>query len=176
MHTARKSAPPKEDTVLRALDRLRAVVHGRSLKMTKVREAIARAALGYAGHFNVDDLVRVLRSKGVREAHVATVYRAVPLMIEAGLIEPALVAKGEGQHYEAVFEREHHDHLVCAGCGRIVEFQSEALEALQREIAERYDFELDEHVHELRGRCRECRRQQPRASAHAKPVSARTSR
>lgn len=126
--------------------------------MSKVREAITRAALSYKGHFNVEDLVRVLHGDGIHEAHVATVYRAIPLLIDAGLIQPALVSKGDGQHYEAVFEREHHDHLVCVRCSRIVEFQSEALEALQREIAARYHFELDDHVHELRGRCRECRR------------------
>ena len=65
--------------------------------------------------------------------------------------------RGEGS-IRAAFEREHHDHLVCTACGRIVEYQSEAMEALQREIAARYGFELDDHVHELRGRCRECRR------------------
>jgi Fur family ferric uptake transcriptional regulator len=143
--------------VERALERFRALLHDRSLKMSRVREAIARAALRYEGHFGVDDLVGVLQKSGVHEAHMATVYRAVPLMVEAGLIQPALVAHGDGQRYEATFEREHHDHLVCRRCGRVVEYHSEALEALQREIAARYEFELDDHVHELRGRCKDCR-------------------
>ncbi len=130
----------------------------RSLKMSKVRESIARTALSYEGHFSVDDLIGVLHQRGVRDAHMATVYRAVPLLIDAGLIQPALVSKSDGQHYEAAFEREHHDHLVCTICSRVVEYQSETLEALQREIAKRYDFELDDHVHEMRGRCKDCRR------------------
>jgi Fur family ferric uptake transcriptional regulator len=145
------------------------VLHDRSLKMSRVREAIARAALGQGGHFSVEDLLRVLHRKGVHEAHMATVYRAVPLMIEAGLIQPALVGNSDSQHYEVAFEREHHDHLICTGCGRVVEYQSEALEALQREIAERYDFELDDQTHELLGRCRNCRRaeaRQPSRAAH----------
>jgi Fur family ferric uptake transcriptional regulator len=140
------------------LERFRALLHERSLKMSKVRESIARMALSYRGHFSVDQLVQVLHENGVQEAHVATVYRAVPLMVEAGLIQPALVSKADGQRYEASFERERHDHLVCTSCGRVVEYQSEALEALQREIARRYDFELDDRVHELRGRCKACRR------------------
>jgi len=89
---------------------------------------------------------------------MATVYRALPLLVDAGLIQPALVSKSDGQRYEVAFEREHHDHLVCSGCGRVVEYQSETLEALQREIARRYGFELENHVNELRGRCKECRR------------------
>jgi Fur family transcriptional regulator, ferric uptake regulator len=147
----------KEEAMGRALERLRAVLRDRSLKMSKVRESIARTALAYDGHFSVDDLLNVLHERGVRDAHLATVYRAVPLLVDAGLIQPALVSKSDGQRYEAAFEREHHDHLVCTHCGRVVEYQSEALEALQREIAKRYEFELDDHVHELRGRCKDCR-------------------
>jgi Fur family transcriptional regulator, ferric uptake regulator len=170
MGAARKISRTSDEALGRALERFRAVLHARALKMSKVRESIARAALAYEGHFRVEELVRVLHAQGVRDAHVATVYRAVPLMIEAGLIQPALIARGDSQHYEAAFEREHHDHLVCTACGRIVEYQSEAMEALQREIAERYGFELDDHVHELRGRCRECRR----GAAKGSPARGRT--
>ncbi len=107
---------------VRALERFRAVLHGRSLKLSKVRESIARAALSYDGHFSVDDLLRLLQRRRVHDAHLATIYRAVPLMIEAGLIQPALVAAKDGQRYEVSFEREHHDHLVCTGCGIVLEY------------------------------------------------------
>lgn len=158
MRAQRKTRATSPETLDRALERFRLVLHARTLRFSKVREAIARAALTYDGHFSVEDLLHVLQAGGVRDAHLATIYRAVPLMVEAGLIQPALVSKSDGQRYEASFEREHHDHLVCTQCGRIVEYQSEALEALQREIAARYGYELDDHVHELRGRCKECRR------------------
>lgn len=158
MGIGRKEPGLKPEVVARGLERFRTVLHGRSLKMSKVRESIARAALSYKGHFSVDELVQSLHDKGVQDAHLATVYRAMPLMVEAGLIQPALVSKADGQRYEASFEREHHDHLVCTSCGRVVEYQSEAMEALQREIARRFEFELDDHVLELRGRCKSCRR------------------
>jgi Fur family ferric uptake transcriptional regulator len=167
MRTARKMPPMKQEAVGRALERFRAVLRERSLKMSKVRESIARVALAYEGHFGVDDLLGVLRRSGVQEAHMATVYRAVPLMVAAGLIQPALVGRSDGQRYEAAFEREHHDHLVCTLCGKVVEYQSEALEALQREIAERYEFQLDDHVLELRGRCKDCRRAKLKAPPSA---------
>lgn len=142
----------------RGLERFRQVLRERALKMSLVREAIARAALSYDGHFSVDELLAVLQARGVREAHMATIYRALPLMVEAGLIQPAPAAHSDGQRYEVAFERERHDHLVCTGCARVIEYQSEALEVLQREIAQRYEFELDGRVHVLRGRCKECRR------------------
>ncbi len=86
----------KEEAMARALERFRAVLRERSLKMSKVRESIARTALSYDGHFSVDDLLNVLHERGVRDAHMATVYRAVPLLVHAGLIQPALVSKSDG--------------------------------------------------------------------------------
>lgn len=144
------------DLVARALERLRSVVHEKDLKNSQVREAIARAALKHGGHFTVEDLVRVLRRQGVRNVHVATVYRAIPLLVESGLIQPALLSEGDTQHFERSFEREHHDHLICSSCGALIEFHSEALEALQRDIALLHGYTLDSHVHELRGLCPKC--------------------
>lgn len=126
--------------------------------MSKVREAIARTTLAYPGHFSVEELLGWLHERGVQNAHLATVYRAVPLMVEAGLIQPALVsAKADGQRYEVSFDRERHDHLVCSRCGKVIEYRSAALEALEREIAAEHEFVLEEHVLSLRGRCVACR-------------------
>lgn len=147
-----------EQAVQRALSVFRAALRDRALKMTVVREAIVRAALGYRGHFAVEDLVAALTKSGVAEGHMTTVYRTIPLLIEAGLIQPALVSRGDGQRYESSFEREHHDHLICQKCGHVVEFRSDAIEALQREVAETHGFELTAHVHELVGSCATCRK------------------
>lgn len=146
-----------KDAIARAIVRLHEVVRTKGLKQSAVRDTIARAALGYAGHFGVDDLVGVMRTRGDNNSHAATVYRTLPLLIDAGLIDLAPSGKPDGQRYEAVFEREHHDHLVCTQCDAVIEFHSEALEALQHEIAKKHGFVLEDHLHELRGRCKTCR-------------------
>jgi Fur family transcriptional regulator, ferric uptake regulator len=105
--------------------------------------------------------MRELTRANVKDAHLATVYRTLPLLIEAGLIHPTLLSSGERRFYEPAFERPHHDHLVCTSCGRVVEFEFEAFEVLQQDIARRYGFELTEHFHELLGLCAECRRAGP---------------
>ncbi|WP_394833994.1 transcriptional repressor [Pendulispora rubella] len=155
-HVVTASCP--EERIVRAVERFRAVLYGRDLRMTSVREAIVRAALEYDGHFHVQELARVLQERGLRDASVATVYRAMPLLVEAGIVQPALVSAGDEQRYEAAFERPHHDHLVCTQCGDVVEFHDEVLETLQRVIAERYGYELTGHVHELLGCCPKCRK------------------
>jgi Fur family transcriptional regulator, ferric uptake regulator len=148
----------------RAVARLREVLHRRSLRITPVREAILEAVLHQQGHFEIPDLVRELQGVGVQEASQATVYRALPLLVEAGIIQQTLVS-GSKLQYESTFEREHHDHLVCGECGKVIEFHFEAFEMLQKELAAKYDFELTRHFHELIGRCGECRRKLQRPSS-----------
>jgi len=154
-------APYERDTpeaIERALGSFRRALKRKRLRYSSVREAIARAALAYEGHFEVNDLMRVLTNANVKDAHLATVYRTLPLLVEAGLIQHALLSSGERRFYERAFERPHHDHLICVECGKIVEFEFEAFEVLQRDIATRHKFELLDHVHELLGRCDECAR------------------
>lgn len=137
--------------------RLRDLVKEKDLNFSTVREAIARAAFRFQGHFDVADLVLVLKRAGVRGAHRTTVYRTLPILLEAGIIQPALLSASDRQLYEPAFEREHHDHLVCTACGKVVEFHFEAFEVLQQDLAARYGFELVSHVHELLGRCAACK-------------------
>lgn len=146
-----------EARLRRALEHFQQALAEQSLKMTDVRRAIVRAALTYRGHFEVQDLVRELRAHGVNEASMATVYRVLPLLLETGLVQPTLLS-GERHRYEVAFEREHHDHLVCTSCGKVIEFRFEPIEKLQDELATRYDFELTSHFHELLGHCGDCRR------------------
>lgn len=146
--------PPELDeaALARALEQLHALVRHRGLKASGVRESIARAALSHRGHWTIDEL-----AAGLPDAHPTTVYRTVPLLVDAGLLQIAPGAEGEGRRYERAFEREHHDHLVCTNCHKVVEFCFEAIEVLQRDVAERFDFSLTGHVHELFGTCSDCR-------------------
>ncbi len=152
----RKAPPLDEAGLRRALEMLRRVVIEKGLRNSVARERVARAALLYSGHFTVDDLVR--RSKGgqIEVTHASSVYRTLPLLIEAGLIEETRVHCDEGTLYERAFEREHHDHLVCIRCGAVVEFHSEEIEEVQREVAVGFGFLLTGHSHELRGICSRC--------------------
>ena len=167
MRQATKTTRISAEYLARGLDRFRSVLRARELKLSKVRDAVARCALQRSGHFCVEDLVRALQDEGIQEAHLATVYRAMPLLVDAGLVQ-ATAAPGDSQQYEVVFEREQHHHLMCLECGRMLEFQSPALEALQREIAARYGFQLDGRASELHGRCKDCRRTAPNPQARAR--------
>lgn len=153
-----RNPPELDDAALtRALDQLHALVRHRGLKASGVRESIARAALLRGGHWTIDELAGQLPG-----AHATTVYRTIPLLVDAGLLQIAPGAEGEGRRYERAFEREHHDHLVCTNCHKVIEFCFEAIEVLQQDVADRFDFSLTGHVHELFGTCSDCRARVPR--------------
>jgi Fur family ferric uptake transcriptional regulator len=125
-----------------------------NLKHTKQREAILDVFLSVRGHITGEDLYQ-----RVREVHpgigYTTVYRTMKLLCDAGLASERHFDDGVTR-YEV--EHEHHDHLVCTRCGKIVEFECQMIESAQNDIVERYGFRLLRHRHELYGHCPECQK------------------
>ena len=93
-------------------------------------------------HLTAEDIYRQLLEQG-DEIGLAAVDRVLTEFEAAGLV---LKHNFEGGH--AVYELDrggHHDHMVDVDTGKIIEFESEEIEALQRQIAEQYGYQLEEH-------------------------------
>jgi Fur family ferric uptake transcriptional regulator len=148
------TGPAADERTTEALERFERFLAKRDLRLTDARAAIVEAALARPGHYPIEELIADLKARGIRGSK-ATVYRTLPLLAEAGILQPAIVA-GDTKAYETTFGRDHHDHLICARCGKVVEFGFEAFEILQKEVAGRYGFRLETHHHELVGTCPEC--------------------
>jgi len=106
-------------------------------------------------HFRAEDIYRILVDAG-EDIGLATVYRVLTQFEEAGLV---IRHHFEGEH--SVFELdsgEHHDHLVCVKCGRVVEFVDEEIEKRQEEIAKREGFTITDHHLNIYGMCGECQK------------------
>lgn len=146
--------PVPPERVREALDRFERFLHQKDLRLTEARAAIVEAALARQGHYPIEELIADLKQRGIRGSK-ATVYRTLPLLSEAGILQPAIVV-GDSKSYETTFGRHHHDHLLCLRCGKVVEFEFEAFEILQKEVAARYGFRLQGHHHELVGTCPDC--------------------
>jgi len=131
-------------------DYLRA--HGQ--KMTRPRRVILEAFLGTEGHLTIDDILREAKKTdaGIGQA---TVFRTIRLIAAAGLAREALQEDG-ARTFEHLADNPHHDHLLCVGCGRIIEFLSPLIEKEQQKIFVRYGFEPRGHMMELLGLCPEC--------------------
>ncbi|HEX9401614.1 MAG TPA: Fur family transcriptional regulator [Anaeromyxobacter sp.] len=148
------TGPATDGRTHEALERFERFLATKDLRLTEARAAIVEAALARRGHYPIEDLIADLKARGIRGSK-ATVYRTLPLLAEAGILQPAIIA-GDVKSYETTYGQDHHDHLICTRCGKVVEFGFEAFEILQREVAGRYGFRLEAHHHELVGSCPEC--------------------
>jgi len=132
-----------------------AYIEEKGLKHSRQRDRIAETFFAMGGHVSVEELVARVRRIDPRIS-VATVYRTMKLLSDCGLAVPRHFGGGQAR-YEAAAGRAHHDHLICTGCGAIVEFANERIESLQEIVARRHGFEVESHKLELYGRCSRCR-------------------
>lgn len=139
---------------------LRAHLASHGMRLTDQRLQIAQAFLEAEGHMTVEDVYRLPR---VRRANVglATVYRTLKLLTDCGLAQARRFRDGSIR-YEHEYGHEHHDHLVCIRCHKVMEFENPTIEALQREVFDKNDFVVDSHRLDLFGICSECRKRASR--------------
>jgi Fur family ferric uptake transcriptional regulator len=104
-------------------------------------------------HLSAEDIYRALADMG-EEVSLATVYRVLTQFEAAGLVYRHHF---EGGH--SVFELsegEHHDHLICVKCRKVLEFVDEEIEARQVMIAKRAKFKMTSHALIIYGWCDAC--------------------
>jgi len=135
-------------------DGLDAYLARHQLKQTKQRKVIVGHFLNMNAHVAAENLYEDLRKEGLNFG-LATIYRTLNLLRDAGLVEQHSFADGR-----AVFEinrpNTHHDHIICITCGKIEEFESDEIEELQRRIAKEKGFSLSSHRLDLYGQCSPC--------------------
>lgn len=118
------------------------------LKMTGQRRVIARVLSEAEDHPDVEEVYH--RASGIDpKISIATVYRTVRLFEETGILERHDFGDGRARYERQ--PTQHHDHLIDSSSGRVIEFQSTEIEALQRDIAKRLGFKLTGHRLELFG-------------------------
>ena len=143
----------------------------RGLKLTHERQALFDELFSRQEHVEADELLVRLRAKHKKISR-ATIYRTLELMVDAGIVGRVRIGEA-GYRYERLRAGDHHDHLICDQCGRVIEFREPRIEQLQDEVAERYGFVLVSHTHQMRGICRSCRprRQKETAASAGSPDS-----
>jgi Fur family ferric uptake transcriptional regulator len=140
-----------------ALKRFTAFLREKGLRLTQPRSDILMMAWSTHDHFTADQMVAWLTEMDGKASR-ATVYRTLSLLVEGGFLSS--MDNGQGTLlYEHILGHAHHDHMVCLGCSRIIEFRSEEIESLQEELAARHQFQLVDHTLRLEGYCASCQRQ-----------------
>jgi Fur family ferric uptake transcriptional regulator len=133
-------------------------IQKQGLKRTAQRDLILDVFLETEGHLSGEDLYRLVRDRDSSVGQT-TVYRTLRLLTDAGLAREVRFGDGRA-HYEHQYKHQHHDHMICKECGKIIEFYSPELEAIQDAMAAKHRFELTSHLLRMIGICADCRRQE----------------
>lgn len=136
-------------------------LRAQGLRWTSQRELIVRIALESHEHFTAEELLEMCRKRdqGVSRA---TVYRTLALLEDAGFVEGLDTGDGS-RRFEHVLGHEHHDHMVCTECGRILEFHDDELERRQEKAAAQVGFRITGHSLKLLGVCADCQKNELRS-------------
>lgn len=139
------------------------------LKRTTQRDLILDVFLDTEGHVSSEDLYSIIKARDP-SVGFTTVYRTLKLLKECGLARELEFHDGR-MLYEHDYKHTHHDHLICTGCGALIEFYNEQIEQLQDKIVRRYRFKPLHHSHRIFGICADCQKAQKVAAAKARASS-----
>jgi Fur family ferric uptake transcriptional regulator len=119
------------------------------------------AVIEYLGHQNcaasAQEIHLALRGER-RAVGIASVYRSLEALHKLQLVQRFDAGHGEGRYEAVASSGEHHHHVVCDDCERIMPFEDPALEKAIHQLAERVPYAIEGHDVVLHGRCPDCQR------------------
>ncbi len=133
-------------------------IQGAGLRKTSQRDLILEVFLSTEEHLTSEDLHNLVQKKD-DSVGLTTVYRTLKLLTDAGLARE--VGFGDGKtYYEHHYNHDHHDHMICTQCGKVIEFFSQDIEHLQDEMASNFGFKPTHHSLRMWGVCADCQNAQ----------------
>jgi len=130
------------------VNQLKDIIKQKGMKYTEQREIILKILLNYDGHLSAEELLTIVKKEYPK-------HRTLNFLEEVKLIS-SISFGVDGKKYEKNLD-EHHDHIICIKCGKIVEFVDIEIEKKQIQIAKEKGFTLTDHSMQLYGICEECR-------------------
>ncbi len=141
------------------LETFKKLLKENSLKFTRQRELVFKTLYENEGHFTPEDLSALIKDQHPDlTISIPTIYRTLALLEESGIVD-SLSFGAKGKKYEFGL-KEHHDHLICTQCGKLIEFQDDVIEKRQEEIARKFNFKMTDHTMNIRGICESCQKKQ----------------
>jgi Fur family ferric uptake transcriptional regulator len=149
--------PKKKDKFFKEKEVLLEHLQRAGLRRTSQRDLILETFLRTEEHLTSEDLYRLVKRQDPTVGQT-TIYRTLKLLTDAGLARE--VRFGDNKtYYEHHYNHDHHDHMICTSCGRVIEFYSAEIESLQDQMADNFGFRPTHHSLRMWGVCRECQRQ-----------------
>ena len=125
----------------------------RGYRLTPQREMLLAAFAASGKHYSAEELLKRVR-RAYPRVNQSVVYRNLDLLSQLGLI--SRVDLGHGRIEYEVHQHPHHHHLACRHCGRVMEVNSVAFAALQKQLLREHGFHADMDHLAIYGLCASC--------------------
>lgn len=127
-------------------------------KLTKQRKIVFDAILEQKEkHVTIEELYNSIK---VNDPNIGltTVYRTVQIFCDMDILEKVSLDDGMVR-YELISDEDNHrhHHLICNGCGKVVEVKEDLMDSIEKIFEENYGFRVSNHQTKFYGLCRECR-------------------
>ncbi|OQA89497.1 MAG: Ferric uptake regulation protein [Elusimicrobia bacterium ADurb.Bin231] len=141
--------------------------HGRfrggGYKITCARESVLAVLSNTNKHLSADDIYMQARSK-YPNMGLATIYRTLDILSELGIILKFDFGDGKNRYElaEGFGGSQHHHHLICTKCNRVVDYtdfideEIELLKQTEKGLSKKYNFKITNHLIQFYGICEKC--------------------
>lgn len=136
-------------------EHVHAVLARAGLRRGGARERVIELLATETCALSAVEIEDALRAQGGRIGR-ASIYRVLELLVEHGLVERVTVGQDLARFERVLPSGEHHHHLVCDRCGRLVAFDDPGLERAIDRVSERLGVRVEHHEVVLRGACEDC--------------------
>ena len=136
------------------LERFKKNVSKIGLKNSIQKDYILKTLYFSTEHLTAEEISNKIKQNYNVSIGIATVYRAMKFFSDLKLVNQLDIADS-AIRYELNIS-EHHDHLICTSCGKIIEFRDDLIEQTQTKIAEINNFILKVHIMTIYGLCENC--------------------
>jgi Fur family ferric uptake transcriptional regulator len=137
-------------------------LHGHCCRWTGPRQAIVGFLSRRPGHVSAKDIYGSL-SRAFPGIGMTTVYRTLDLLERTGFVQRVTLGDGQARYeFKPPEAKDHHHHLICTGCGKIIDYSDFAREELElvrkteERLTRRHGFRIHDHNIEFLGLCEKC--------------------
>ncbi len=135
-------------------DDIASLLRQHGFKVTRPRREVLRVISTTSEHLSPGEIYERVRARHSTIGRVS-VYRTLDMLTRLGLLCEVHL-DGSCRTYLMRRPGEHHHHLICSGCGTVVDFPECEVAALQANLSRRTGFKIESHLLEFSGKCRHC--------------------
>ena len=135
-------------------NKIAGILREHGYKLTPQRHIVLRAMASSRDHLTPEVIYEKSRVEDPGIGRV-TVYRTLDLLSKLNLV-CRVHAEGRCRSYMMRRPTEHHHHLVCSGCGKVIDFTNCSLIEMEKKLSQESGFDIRGHLLEFYGLCRDC--------------------